>query len=156
MKKSKYEWRIISLAKGIDADAAILELERIEKVYGSLTPENVLEASKKKNAVLHNLFNWDDEKAAHQYRLQQARTIINNLEIIIISDGESRQIPVFETIIKNDVRVYKSIEEFTEPDAEQVRAQAVREINAWKNKLSFFSKFSKAAKKLDQAVTLLN
>ena len=156
MKKSKYEWEIISLAKGIDPDEAILELERIESVYGSLTPENILDASKKRNAVLHNIFLWDNETAAHAYRLQQARNLINNLEITIISDGEERQMPVFESIVKDNKRMYKNIEQLTPPDVEQIRATAICEINAWKNKLAFFSQFAKATKKLDQAVTLLN
>ncbi len=153
---NKYTWKIESFAKGIDPDEAVKELERIETVYGALTPENILEGSKDKSAVLHNLFVWDDKLAANQYRLQQARTIINNVEVIIVSNGEPIQIPVFEVITKNEQRVYKNIQEFTRPDAEQVRLQTIREINALKNKLAFFNQFSKASKKLDEAVELLN
>jgi len=153
---NKYEWRLGSLAKGIDPDLAVAELERIENVYGALTPENILEASKQESAYLHKLFTWDNEAAANQYRLQQARTILNNVEITIISDGQPRQMPLYETILKDNTRVYKSIQEFTGPDAEQVRMQTIREINSLKNKLSFFSQFIKASKKLDEAVTLLN
>lgn len=152
----KYQWRIDSFAKGIDPDLAVIELERIENVYGALTPENILEASKQEDAYLHDLFTWDNEAAAIQYRLSQARRILNNIEVKIISDGEAIQIPLYETIIKDNARVYKNIQEFTGPDAEQVRMQTIREINALKNKLSFFSQFSKASKKLDEAVTLLN
>ena len=153
---NKYEWRLGSLAKDIDPNLAVAELERIENVYGALTPENILEASKQEDAYLHKLFTWNDETAANQYRLQQARTILNNIEVVIISDGQPRQMPLYETIIKDNTRVYKNIQEFTGPDAEQVRIQTVREINALKNKLSFFSQFAKASKKLDEAVTLLN
>jgi ABC-type antimicrobial peptide transport system ATPase subunit len=156
MKKSKYIWRLGSLAKDIDPTEAVNELERIENVYGSLTAENILEASKGKRSLLHRLFNWDNESAANQYRLQQARLIINNIEIIIISDGQPRQMPVYEIITKDSGRVYKSIEEFTIDDAEQIRRQAVKEINIWKNKLEYFSQFNKATKKLNEAVTLLN
>lgn len=156
MKKSKYIWKLGSLAKEIDPNEAVTELERIENIYGAITPENILEASKSKRSLLHRLFNWNDESAANQYRLQQARTIINNIEIVIISDGQPRQMPVFEIITKDDKRIYKSIEEFTIDDAEQVRRQAIREINIWKNKLEYFSQFAKATKKLNEAVTLLN
>lgn len=154
--KNKYEWKIDSFAKDVDPDLAVKELERIENVYGALTPENILEGSKNEEAYLHKLFNWDDQKAANLYRLQQARQILNNIEITIVSDGEPRQMPLYETIVKDNTRVYKSIQEFTGPDAEQVRQQTIREINALKNKLSFFSQFSKASKKLGEAVTLLN
>lgn len=153
---NKYEWKIDSFAKDVDPDLAVKELERIENVYGALTPENILEGSKNEEAYLHRLFNWNDQKAANLYRLQQARQILNNIEITIVSDGEPRQMPLYETIIKDNTRVYKSIQEFTGPDAEQVRLQTIREINALKNKLSFFNQFSKASKKLGEAVTALN
>ena len=153
---NKYEWKIGSFAKDVDPDLVVSELERIENIFGSLTPENILEGSKNGSAYLHKLFTWDNQKAANLYRLQQARQILNNIEVVIISNGEPRQMPLYETIVKDNTRVYKSIQEFTGPDADQVKAQTIREINALKNKLSFFSQFSKATKKLDEAVTLLN
>jgi hypothetical protein len=155
MEKKKYEWKMAYLAKGVDPDLAVAELERIEAEYGALTPEILLEASKEENALLHKLFLWDDQLAAHQYRLQQARTIINNVEVIIISDGQPRQVPVFEIIRKDDLKSYKSITDFTTSDIEQVRGQTIREINALKNKLSVYNQFSKATVKLDEAVELL-
>lgn len=153
---NKYKWKLGWLAKDVDPEKAVQELERIESVYGALTPENILEGSKEVNSVLHGLFVWDDKLAANQYRLQQARTILNNIEITIITNGEPRQLPVFEMITKDNQRVYKNIEEFTAPDAEEVRKQTVREINSLKNKLAFFNQFSKATKKLNEAVELLN
>ena len=157
MQTNKYQWRIESLAKGIDPDAAMKELEHIEIVYGALTPENIVQASQAEDAILHALFDWNDETAAHKYRIRQAATILNNIEVSIIHDGEERMISSFE-IIKNDdeSKSYKNVENFTASDIEQVRKQAVRELNNWKNKLTIYSEFSRASKKLEQAVELLD
>lgn len=156
MEITKHQWREgAATRKGIDADAALRELERIENLYGSLTPENLLQEAEKKKNILHNFFQWDNEKAAHQFRLQQARMLINDIEVVIISDGEETSVPVYEIIKTDETRSYKSIEKFTEADIEQVRAQAIRELNFWKNKLGVYNKFTKAAKKLNEAVDLL-
>jgi hypothetical protein len=85
---NNYAWKLASLAKGIDVQDAVTELDRIKSIYGSLTPENVLNASRLETAVLYKLFNWDDAKAAEHYRLQQARTILNNIEVKVISNGQ--------------------------------------------------------------------
>ena len=48
----QYAWKLVGLAKGIDIDAAVQELGRIESLYGSLTPENVLDASRPEKATV--------------------------------------------------------------------------------------------------------
>lgn len=154
-KMNKYSWRIKSLAKGIDPDLAIAEIERIESVYGGLTPENVLEASRDESALLHPLFQWDDNVAATQYRLQQARTIINNVEIKVISDGEERSIPVYEVVNVGEGRVYKSIQNMDKEDVEYVKQSVKREISYLKNKLSTYNSFEATIKHLDSALETL-
>lgn len=47
---------------------------------GRLTPFLVVTAASKKDHPLHPVFEWDDGKAAHQYRLDQARDIIRTVE----------------------------------------------------------------------------
>lgn len=152
---NKYQWKMASLAKGIDADAAIAEIERIESIFGSLTAENVLTASQSPDSLLHSLFQWDDTKAAHNYRLQQARTILNNIEINIISDGESKVMSVFEIVNLGEGRVYKSIQNMNPNDVEYVKQLVKREINYLKIKLSTYNKFEETIKHLDDAVNTL-
>lgn len=152
---NKYKWRIESFAKGIDPTAAEVELERIEKEYGSLTPENVLEASRNKDAVLYSLFTWDNNDAAHKYRLQQARTLINNIEVITVSNGEERSIPVYEIVIIDSGRSYKHINDMSSDEIEQVKKRTVRELNSLKQKLSVYKQFDKALVKLSEATEII-
>lgn len=41
-----------------------------------LPPSNVVRAAQNPTSVLHHLFEWDDVKAARQWRLEQARRLI--------------------------------------------------------------------------------
>jgi hypothetical protein len=58
------------------------EMERIRsKRGGVLTPSDVVRAAQAKHSPLHNHFCWDDTKAAHEYRLWQARELIVRVTI---------------------------------------------------------------------------
>lgn len=53
------------------------ELNEIAKLNdGILRPEDVIEYARNKNTELHSRFNWDDDEAAHLWRLHQARNLI--------------------------------------------------------------------------------
>ena len=54
------------------------ELLRIAAEHrGILRPEDVVEAAKPKASPLHDRFQWNDGKAAYEYRLWQARQLIS-------------------------------------------------------------------------------
>lgn len=151
-----YAWKIASLAKGINVQDAVKELDRIKSIYGSLTPENVLDASRLKTAVLHNLFNWDDAKAAEHYRLQQARTILNNIEVKVISNGQPKQIAVYEVIRDNSIQEYKSIQSMTTNDITFIKQRTKQELTILKDKLSIYKELSDVTTALSVAIEALN
>lgn len=100
------------------------EICTIQKTNG-LTAENVLEQAKHKDSSLHGFFDWDDKSASNQWRLQQARVLINEIKIIV---GE-RVMYAYEnvTVITQDggsERVYKP--KFEIMSNEQLRLQLVR------------------------------
>ena len=62
------------------------ELERIKnKKSGHLSAEAVVAAAKAKKSPLHQYFNWDDNSAAAQFRLNQARNLINAVKVEVTS-----------------------------------------------------------------------
>lgn len=83
----KYDWRYRHYP--VSADSAGQEFERIEKEKGEVTAENLLDASRAENAVMHPCFEWDDKKAAETYRLREAKGIIDNLvKIVVVQESE--------------------------------------------------------------------
>jgi len=58
-------------------DEVYQELEKIRKRgRGVLRPASVVKAAEKEKSPLHQYFTWDDAKAAHEYRLEEARRLI--------------------------------------------------------------------------------
>lgn len=53
------------------------ELTRIHRKHGELAPSLVVKESKPKQAPLHGAFEWNDQVAAEEFRIHQARQIIN-------------------------------------------------------------------------------
>ena len=89
----KYVFREGRKPKGVKADAAAAELERIYATHGALQPSVIVEESKPKDAPLHPAFEWRDNVAAEEYRLFQARNIVRCVHVI--EEGEKKAAPVF-------------------------------------------------------------
>lgn len=92
VRKLKYAFRA-GARLNIDADDAGKELARIHAAHGVLEPAVVVEESKPEMAPLHPVFEWDDQKAAGQYRNWQARALIKSV-VVIPSDNEAPE-PVY-------------------------------------------------------------
>ena len=70
-----------------EQDAIRDELARIaEENSGILTPDAVVAEAQAKNSILHDMFEWDNKKAAHEYRIDQARTLIRSVRVIITTE----------------------------------------------------------------------
>ena len=84
-----YEYRTPGLQKSpIEVVNRVLT-ELTESPEG-LTDKTLLEASRDKNAPLHCEFEWNNGKAAEQYRLIQAQRIIRNVYIVYTTEDEER------------------------------------------------------------------
>lgn len=94
---------------------ALDELRRIASVNaGVITAGDVVAAAKARRSPLHRHFEWDDDKAAHEYRLVQARALIRSVHVQLTSpDGESRTVRAFVHTATDteDVRAYRPIED---------------------------------------------
>jgi hypothetical protein len=65
---------------GDHVETARSEIEKllVEK-KGELTPDDVVEAARDPKTKLHGLFEWDDSAASAQFRVYQARAILQRL-----------------------------------------------------------------------------
>lgn len=68
----------------IKADAqAVGERLDVIRARGELTAAAVVADARSATSVLHPLFEWDDRKAAHKYRLDQAGHIIRCVTVVV-------------------------------------------------------------------------
>lgn len=75
-----------------DTQAKILaaEFQRIEKNAGALTPELLVDRARPPDSPIHNLFDWDDARAAESWRLSQARVLIASVCVSIQTRTEEK------------------------------------------------------------------
>lgn len=149
----KYYWKMKGLAKGVDPSIAAEELKRLQNLHGTVTPELIVREAEKKRSPLHNIFEWDDEKAAYNHRLQQARILLNNIQVTIITDGKSREISVYEITTRKEG--YKSIDTFTPDDIEFVRNGILQDLISLKGKLKLYNEFDKVLVYIEQAIEVI-
>ena len=71
------------------------ELKKIQDADGRLTPDAVIEAAQDENHPLHDRFDWNDSTAAHNWRRQQARQLIQSVKIEYQSDDRIIAAPVY-------------------------------------------------------------
>ena len=67
----------------LDMKKAHEAIKRIAK-NGEVTAEKVVETARNPKHVLHDYFEWDDRKAAHSFRVDQARTLLADVRYEIV------------------------------------------------------------------------
>lgn len=75
--------------------AVIAALRVLESKRGEISAEAVLKAAKNPRSPLHALFEWDDSKAAHQFRLDQARGVIRDYKVVVTTTNTTRRVQAF-------------------------------------------------------------
>jgi len=72
------------------------ELERIRALHGGiLQAYDVLTEARNPDSPLHPMFEWDDQVAAHQYRLDQARALIREVRVEVVCRDEMVLAPLY-------------------------------------------------------------
>jgi len=155
MKKKQYKFSGHFLTKSKDPVKVVKEFAKVEKKYGKLTAETVLEQARNEKNILHDFFTWDNTAAAEKWRKEEARKLINSIEVRIISDGAPRQVPVFEIVTTPEGRQYKDIDVMTRDEVEEVRKEAVKQLYSVRNKINFFDSLRKADTFLQGAIDSL-
>ena len=95
-----FEWKKNARIK---ADAQIVG-EELEKIEEGKTAKVVLAVAKKnKKSELHKCFTWEDSVAAEQFRLDQARHVLNSIvEVVMIATAEGEE-------TEATIRIYEAV-----------------------------------------------
>lgn len=120
-----YEWKSNARIKA-SPEAAAKVFDRLERT-GGLTPRRLVEESRPEGSVLHNEFEWDDGKAAENYRESQARHLIRCL-VVAKEDGENVNLvrayfPVTEATQYTNINVVLAKEDLREKMLERAKAE---------------------------------
>ncbi len=80
----------VKISQSVRERLAFLENER-----GQLTPDMVVHDARAEDSPLHELFDWDMEKAAMGHWLWTARTIINSVKVAVTTEHHTFQAVVY-------------------------------------------------------------
>lgn len=101
------------MAEGAEGKAAVRKKRPWKKIAhrleiiaknGSLTPEAVVADAKSTRSPLHDEFEWDDEKASHQYRVWQARKLIAHVRLVV----ETKSLTISSVAYVRDPKALRS------------------------------------------------
>ena len=142
-----YKWKPNSRI-GINAETAGAVMDNLEQ-RGALTAKNLVDESRPAEAPLHGEFEWDDVKAAEEYRLQQARHIINCL--LIEDDAQQETVRAFFNLAESAPE-YRSIRTIMadETQSEALLQVALHELQAFERKYVQISKFRALFAEIDR------
>lgn len=87
-------------------------LHELYDQHGELTPAIVVQAAAPPEHPLHNRFEWNDEKAGHAHRIDQARGLIRSVRIEFRApDGARRTAREFLSVARPEGRTYQPTQE---------------------------------------------
>lgn len=136
------------------------ELDRIKKERKKLTAKIVVEEAEDKKNPLHDYFEWDNSKAGQEWRIQQARVLINVVKYKLeISEGNKQEVYKYEIINTGSEKEYKEAHEILGKIKwrKQIVEQATRELEYWLGKYEFYSdEFGGVIDEIKKVVRRLN
>lgn len=101
----EYQYRHGISNPAVQAETAYAELERIRAAHDDkLNPHDIVDESRPDEAVLHPFFEWNNRKAAEEYRVWQARRLSRSVYVLTAAtDVEpSREGPVYFHVEPNN------------------------------------------------------
>lgn len=85
----------------VEAEVAGKIVEQVRADVGEDNlPHRLVEEARPETHPLHRLFQWDDDKAAHAFRVNQARRVISSLRVQFAP--HERPVPAFFSIVTAD------------------------------------------------------
>lgn len=135
------------------------ELIALASQSDELTPEMVVEAASVPTSSLHGLLCWDDTKAAHEFRLYQARGLIRRVLVHHVTtneDVETTRNFVSVTIVDEEGqhRAYKPLTSVVESQdyTKQMLDDAKKALLTFKRKYAVLSDLVKVFASIDELV----
>lgn len=126
---------------------------------GNLTPEMVVEFARPKDSPLHKHFEWNNQKAAAEFRLAQAGMLIRRVKVTYEpTEGREIRVRAFHNVrpSKDDSSrergSYVTLESaLSIPDYKaQIIAAAKRDANAFRSKYSALQEVEKVIGAIDE------
>lgn len=154
--QTKYGWRE---SRHLGGDAQVVG-ERIEvlkaEMGGKVKPVDIVSDATSKKSPLHRYFEWDDNEAAHRYRLRQARNLVQSLVTIeVVYKGSPVETKIAFVSVRDggEAGYVATIEAMSdEGRREEVLEQARSDLRSIRLRLAIFKECADAVDSIDDAL----
>lgn len=133
---------------------------------GLLNPSHVVQAAQDPDSVLHAEFEWDDDEAAHAYRIAQAGALIRRVKFTLVrQDPDTKQLRVQTTRAfqsrpsqRTGEAGYESVEVIMADPVkrDELITQVVRELAAYRKRYADLLALSSVWAAIDDAIDVLD
>ena len=132
------------------------ELAEIAARDGTLKPEAVVAFAQDPNTALHSQFEWDDTKAGHQFRLEQARKVIRVRVRVLPQSNEPVRCYVSLPSDRREGQGYRTLVSVMsdEDRRQELLNMALAEAQQFKRKYEHLSELGDVFSAIDQAQEL--
>ena len=152
----KYKYGQNWQGQKVRAEVVGREIEKlIKENEGVVIPETVVRKAKPKRSPLHKCFEWDDKKAAHLYRIEQAKGLLRSVTVVIQEsddeEGETIEVRAFPCIESEGGNYYTTIASVMDSVemSDQLESQILRELVYLRNKHKTYKKFREVWQAVD-------
>jgi hypothetical protein len=137
------------------------ELEKIRANHnGQLLAEDVLNAARNPRSPLYKYFQWNDQKAAHQYRMWTARSLIRSI-IIIENKKPAKQVYINIKINPTSTtdstgQYYQNIEIAGHDGFNSALEQFYKKVSQLMNSIEQIKQYAVSKEQKEQAEQIIN
>lgn len=116
---------------------------------GTLTAQNLVDVNRPEDAPLHGAFEWNDTQAAENWRVHQARHIINSI-VLVTEDTEAEPVRYFFKVEPAEAN-YESLPVIVrnEDKYASLLKTALRELSAFQKKYRQIKELSAVFEAID-------
>lgn len=120
---------------------------------GRLTPADLVEVSRAKDAPLHNEFEWNDSIAAEKWREQTGRVMIASIQVTVEKEETNTPVRAYFNI-EHESHEYIPTEIIMSDEAKKERLLdiAKREMNSFRTKYSTLKELAGVIKAIDKVL----
>lgn len=112
---------------------------------GEVRPTVLIEEAKSKTSPIHDAFEWNNQKAGHEYRLIQARNWIRRVTIVVENRPERLvHVPKIEANLESSEGYYKPISVISK-DKDEYRAAMAATLSKFNSAKFAYEELKQAA-----------
>ncbi len=129
---------------------------------GRLTAASVLSDARRRRSPLHRYFEWNDQAAAKEYRLAQARLLIRAVVVVSGPEDEQQFAPVRAFVMCGEAeerpRSFTHVCEAMRDEElrEQVLSRARDELLVWRKRYEALREFARVHEAIDEMVVTIS